>query len=138
MTTEEKARTREAQRIWREKNREKDRNYKRKSFIKNKDRFMLLQRDRDYKKRYGITLEEYNSILKIQDGKCLICGLNKGGPKTPNLAVDHDHTTGKVRGLLCVKCNGSLGWYEMYRYEIKKYLDHALVANYINELEKIN
>ena len=57
------------------------------------------------KRRYGITLTEYNVLLKEQDGKCALCN------KLPNgrwLDVDHDHTTNRVRGLLCYMCNQSL------------------------------
>lgn len=53
--------------------------------------------------RYRITLGEYNKILVEQDGKCSIC---KRPPKAgKSLAVDHDHQTGYVRGLLCFMCN---------------------------------
>ena len=57
---------------------------------------------------YGITLEEYNVKLVAQNGMCAVCG----GPETTknhNLAVDHDHTTGAIRGLLCHHCNIALG-----------------------------
>lgn len=54
-------------------------------------------------KCFRITLEEYNSILEFQGGGCGICGR----PPKPgkSLAVDHDHTTGYIRGLLCFLCN---------------------------------
>lgn len=59
---------------------------------------------------YGITTAEYHRIFEIQGGACAICG------KTPErdnrkLAVDHDHGTGKVRGLLCRNCNIGLGYF---------------------------
>jgi len=57
------------------------------------------------KYKYGITLTEYNSILEKQNGVCAICHkLNYR-----NLSVDHNHITGKIRGLLCDACNVSLG-----------------------------
>lgn len=64
--------------------------------------------------KYGITLEQYNEMLRKQDNKCKICNKEsymydnriKG---FKNLAVDHDHKTGKVRGLLCDSCNHGLG-----------------------------
>jgi len=56
--------------------------------------------------RYGITIKQYNQILRNQKGVCAICGnlpLNKG------LGIDHNHITKKIRGLLCGKCNRGLG-----------------------------
>jgi hypothetical protein len=62
------------------------------------------------KTKYGITLEEYDQMLKAQNGKCAICGTRKSGNKQTNrLAVDHDHETGFIRGLLCSACNSGLG-----------------------------
>ncbi len=58
-----------------------------------------------YKSLYGITIEEYNILLEFQEGKCAICGRP---PKNRRLAVDHDHKTGEVRGLLCMRCNQTL------------------------------
>ena len=55
---------------------------------------------------YGVTVEEYNLMLGHQGGVCALCGRPPG--KKP-LAVDHDHETGKVRGLLCQNCNVGLG-----------------------------
>lgn len=54
-------------------------------------------------KTYGITSEQYASLLRYQGGKCFICQRATG--KRRRLAVDHDHKTGKVRGLLCNPCN---------------------------------
>lgn len=61
---------------------------------------------------YGITLEEYNRLIDKQNGLCAICGNPpKGGsPTNQRLHVDHDHTTGKVRGLLCKNCNTAIGF----------------------------
>jgi len=52
---------------------------------------------------YGITAEEYWSIYEFQGGVCYICRRANG--KRKRLSVDHCHTTGIVRGLLCSKCN---------------------------------
>jgi hypothetical protein len=60
------------------------------------------------KYKYGITLEDYNIMLFEQDGCCAICGIHHTEIKK-SLHVDHCHTTGKVRGLLCYSCNTILG-----------------------------
>lgn len=66
-------------------------------------------------KEYGITLEEYNKMLETQNHCCKICGKEETqelkGTKW-KLSVDHCHTTGKVRGLLCAKCNVGLAKFE--------------------------
>jgi hypothetical protein len=66
-----------------------------------------------YKKRYNITLEEYNKMLILQNSQCGICKISESEIKhgrNKYFAVDHCHTTGKVRGLLCYKCNCILGF----------------------------
>ena len=62
-------------------------------------------------KRFGLTPELYDAILKKQGGKCALCGgdetvMNNGVPK--RLSVDHDHERNVVRGLLCMACNTGL------------------------------
>ena len=57
---------------------------------------------------YGITLEEYQAMFDKQLNKCGICAIEHTNT-TGGLFVDHNHTTGKVRGLLCKKCNTAIG-----------------------------
>lgn len=61
------------------------------------------------KRQYGLTREQYDEILRSQGGKCPIClnCMETRGVKAP--CVDHCHSTGRVRGLLCRNCNASLG-----------------------------
>jgi len=54
----------------------------------------------------GLTLAEYTKLYEDQKGVCAICSK---APRTRRLAVDHDHKTGRIRGLLCWKCNNGLG-----------------------------
>lgn len=86
--------------------------------IKKNKKWVKLNPDRkrnnDLKSLFGITLEDYNRMLKEQKCVCAICGkeeteVDKRINKKRNLAVDHDHQTEKVRGLLCGKCNKMLG-----------------------------
>lgn len=76
------------------------------------------KRGKDYvrncnlKQAHGITLEEYNLKLKSQRGVCACCGDEETGRNQFGvlpLAVDYDHATGRLRGLLCMKCNRALG-----------------------------
>jgi hypothetical protein len=76
---------------------------------------MLTQEQRDENKRkwgvdyrrlrkYGITKEQYDELLTFQKKRCAICHRDR------KLVIDHDHVTGKVRGLLCNDCNATLGF----------------------------
>lgn len=56
-------------------------------------------------KTYRLKLDEYETLLKLQGGKCAIC---RARPISKRLAVDHDHKSGDVRGLLCGRCNHDL------------------------------
>ena len=65
--------------------------------------------DRRYhlKRRYGLTVEQYDEMLAAQGGVCAICG--RPPRDDISLHVDHDHETGRVRGLTCFRCNNALG-----------------------------
>lgn len=63
--------------------------------------------DQRLQREYGITLDQYNAILKRQGGRCAICGQHSSVFKT-RLSVDHCHKTGLIRGLLCMTCNRAL------------------------------
>ena len=78
--------------------------------------------DCQLKRRHGITLREYNKMFKSQKGRCLICDRHQRQFKF-RLCVDHDHETGKIRGLLCNGCNRGLGIYQTRKYKYEKYLN---------------
>jgi hypothetical protein len=61
--------------------------------------------------KYGITEDDYDALLASQRGRCAICGKDASG-NGRLLAVDHDHKTGEVRGLLCRGCNLGIGLLE--------------------------
>lgn len=67
------------------------------------------RRDWYLRSKYGITLADQNAMLAAQGGACLLCDASLDAY---NLAVDHDHETDEVRGLLCRICNSSLGAFE--------------------------
>lgn len=62
--------------------------------------------------RYGLWEEEYEALLEAQEGHCYFCPSTTGDSTGRRLVVDHDHLTGRVRGLLCYGCNMSLGFFE--------------------------
>jgi len=67
-----------------------------------------MQRRKRLKARYGITIAEYDAMLAAQGGTCAVCGTAECASGR-RFAVDHDHTTGRVRGLVCLFCNRALG-----------------------------
>jgi hypothetical protein len=65
-----------------------------------------------YRRQYGITLLQYDEMVKNQNGCCKICGTDNPGGKRKRFSVDHNHETGEVRGLLCGSCNSALGLFK--------------------------
>lgn len=70
-----------------------------------------IKRGTRLKYEYGITLEQYDKLLESQGGVCAICGTDTPGGMG-RFHIDHDHKTGKIRGLLCNKCNPLLGFHK--------------------------
>ena len=64
-------------------------------------------RNKHLKRNHGITILEREAMLEQQGGRCAICGTDKFDRNGP--CVDHDHTTGRIRGILCINCNNALG-----------------------------
>lgn len=63
-------------------------------------------KDSEYRRTYGITLDDYKIMVSQQEGRCRICTEYK------SLVVDHCHRTGIVRGLLCSQCNRAMGLFQ--------------------------
>lgn len=107
--TVNKEKRREYERQYRETHRddikERSRLWARKSRIANPQR----ERARSLKRLYDITLEDYTMMLAAQNGRCAICLRTPDQEHHRVLHVDHDHQTGKVRGLLCSRCNTGIG-----------------------------
>ena len=84
-------------------------------------------------KRYNIGVEVFNEMFRLQDGKCLICAsdlenifLDKSGSP---VAVDHNHTTGQIRGLLCKNCNSGIGYLKDSRSLLEKAIRYLEVTD---------
>lgn len=92
---------------WRARNRERF-NQNQQEWRKNNPKKVLQYQ----LKKYDITVEEYEELLKRQHGRCAICDSDDPGPKKMFFPVDHDHETGRVRGLLCWTCNVGLGCFK--------------------------
>lgn len=94
-------------------------------YYRRKNLQTVKEKERKYhlRKNYQLTDCEYTTMLAAQDEKCLICGRHKSNFKY-KLSVDHNHQTGKVRGLLCTRCNFKIAVLEdkTFVVEAKKYL----------------
>ena len=78
-------------------------------------------------KKYGITPRIYNELFDKQDGCCAICGVHQSElPYT--LCIDHDHITGKVRGLLCNNCNTGIGRFKDREELLEKALNYLRLS----------
>lgn len=85
-------------------------------------------------RKYGITLDEFNSLIRIQNNKCLICYKEMIGT---DRHIDHDHITKRVRGLLCGRCNNAIGFLKDSPYSainVTKYLieNNSRGIDYVN------
>ncbi len=74
------------------------------------DEVKRRERASHLKRKFGITLEQYEEMFKSQGGVCAICG--RPPSEKYSLHVDHDHFTGKIRGLVCFPCNEGLGLFQ--------------------------
>lgn len=98
--------SREASKKWRDKNKDYNTQRHRKWVNENPDKVAKIELGR-LKKKFGMTIQQFEEMVMAQDGTCAIC-------KQPcrirsRLSVDHDHETGKIRGLLCSSCNSAIG-----------------------------
>lgn len=87
------------------------------------------QKNRGLKRKYGITLVEFEAMTIAQEGRCAICHEEPGMPPrgtSPTLYVDHDHDTGSVRGLLCHDCNRALGGFKDDPVRLRAAADYLL------------
>jgi hypothetical protein len=81
------------------------------------------------RRTYGMTIEEYESIYKAQDGCCGICGAKEIETPRKVLSVDHCHETGRIRGLLCDRCNLGIGMLGDNLQSLQRAVEYLETAN---------
>lgn len=87
-----------------------------------------LRREANWRNKYGIigmTMERYEAMYESQVGLCAVCGRAEKAGRL--LAVDHNHRSGAIRGLLCTKCNTTLGWIEKHPQIITYLLEEGRI-----------
>ena len=111
-TDDQKEKRRIYMQRWRAKNREKSNQARRDYHQRNKDIVNAKQKIRHLQQKYNLTEEELQEMIKLQGGKCRLCGKEPKSDKVRGLHVDHSHETGRFRALLCISCNTTLGQVE--------------------------
>lgn len=114
------------------------------------DCLRIIQKDRGYtrqmksvvlERKYGVTIEQFDSMMWSQDGKCAICERqlteDTGKGKTTTACVDHCHETGEIRGLLCGNCNRALGLFQDNIDIMKKAQKHITRSACSSLLEEV-
>lgn len=98
---------------WRENNKKKVSDAVKRYEATYPEKWRLIKKlsDRKYhlKNRYGLTQEQFNEMIKLQGNKCMICQRFFYSAKHTRPCIDHDHKTGKLRGIVCDRCNVLLG-----------------------------
>lgn len=100
-------------------------------YIGNATKVKDQDRNSKLKSAYGITITDFNEMLVKQQGCCAICKCkpeqqNNTDKRRQNLSIDHCHTTGKVRGLLCTGCNLALGYVKDNPNTLKEMINYLL------------
>lgn len=111
--------------LWQERNREHKNKYQKEWNKKNPEK----QRKSYLKSMYGLGWEMYLFLYKKQEGLCKICSVplklhNTDDDHKETVHIDHCHTTGKIRGLLCNKCNSGLGFFKENQEYLKKAIEY--------------
>jgi len=82
-------------------------------------------KDLDLQYKYGITIEDLESMRILQRNECDICGKSLGNlDSTKDICVDHDHSSGQPRGLLCNHCNFGLGHFKDSKKNLGKAIEY--------------
>jgi len=121
---------------WAVRNKEKHKEICKNTIAKNPEKYAVRHRKYHLKKFYNITEAQYNEMLIKQKGCCAICGTDKLSGKWKILTVDHNHSTGLIRELLCNECNRGIGYLKDNIKIIKKAVLYLEKHNVKTQLEK--
>lgn len=103
---------------------------RRAAYRKNIDTTRARVYEQSIQRRFGLSLGDYENMLDEQEGVCAICGAAEAGRNKDGsprrLHIDHDHSSGQVRSLLCSGCNGGLAGFEEDKLRMGK------AINYLN------
>ena len=97
----------------------------------NKDRIPTLMRECNLRRAYGIGIKDVETLLQSQGGKCATCLTDISNHLDKSFgvqAVDHDHSTGAIRGILCKSCNMTLGLVKDSPETLSRMVDYLLRA----------
>jgi len=95
---------------WREANKERKAETDKAYYKANKERINAYRKAWSLKRNYGVTREQYDSMMEAQGHRCLCCKAPFGLLKASQPHLDHCHATGRIRGILCCQCNQVLGF----------------------------
>ena len=87
----------------------------------------LCSKEETLKRKYNITLDDYNTLMTKYNNSCAICG------STEKLCVDHCHSSGNVRGILCHHCNTGLGMFKDNDQALAAAIRYLRISNYVNQ-----
>jgi len=114
MTQAEKEYQREYMRRYRADNRksinERGREYSKRYYEAHKSACNRASLDARFRRKFGLTIAERDALIQAQDGTCPLCG--RVFTRFDRACVDHDHATGRMRGIICSSCNKALGLFK--------------------------
>ena len=84
-----------------------------------------FRKTNSFRYKSGLTYKEKAALIEKQGFKCLICGIDFRTIPDRNIHIDHSHDTGKVRGILCHRCNMGIGLFDENRENLKRAMEYV-------------
>jgi hypothetical protein len=119
------------------KNKQKVTEKKKEWYLKNRKHILNYKKEYSLIKNYGLTLKQYEDMIKNQNYECNICSKKFNNKiKSLTACVDHDHETGKTRSILCLSCNAALGFIKENIISISNMHDYLYKHKTDEQIEK--